>query len=186
MCLPTGTAKTYFTVISKTTPTPSTKPTEPPATTSTPMSTKRPATLVPTSTKEPTGTTGSPSTEKTVEKVTAATATPVVKTIPSAVKSDAGATKTTSVIARETTEPQPTESLERTVSDSKEPEQQDTCDIVIGRKQEDAQTVAESDEQEENGEEDTDWIIGVIALCGVVIAGAIAWILWRKTKDIKR
>ena len=182
----TGTAKTDFTVISKPTPTPSTKPTEPPTTTATPTPTKQPATIAPASTKEPTGTTGSSSTEKTAETVTAApaaTATPVVRTTPSAVKTDAGATKTTSVTASETTEPQPTESPESTVSDSKESEQQDTGDIVIGPKQEDAQTSAESEEQAETGEENTGWIIGVIALCGVIIAGTIAWILWRKNGE---
>lgn len=59
-------------------------------------------------------------------------------------------------------------------------------DIVIDPKQENTQTIAGSDKKVETEGENTGWIIGLITLCSAVIAGVIAWMLWKKTKSGKR
>lgn len=190
----TGTAETDFTVISKTTPTPSPSPTATPAATATPAPptptpTKQPVTipaLPSTSTKEPTGTTASSSPEKSVDAVVTTpvpAAAPQPKTQILAVTPDAGASKDASETSDRATELQTTELPDSTVSDPKEPGQTDTGDIVIGPQQEDARPAAQPEEKAEAGEENTGWIIVMIILgCGV-IAGAIAWMLWKKPGD---
>ena len=174
----TGTAETDFTVISKTTPTASPSPTATPAATATPTlptpavvptPTQQPATtsssLASTSTKEPTGTTGSSSPEKPMEAVVTTpvlTAAPQPKTPALVVMSDADASQTTSETPDQTVELQPTELPESMANDPKEPGQ--------------------TEEKEEAGEENTGWITVVIVLGGGVIAGAIAWMLWKKSR----
>ena len=90
------------------------------------------------------------------------TAVPQPKTPALVVTSDADASQTTSETPDRAVELQPTELPESMASDPKEPGQ--------------------TEEKEEAGEENAGWIIVVIVLGGGVIARAIAWMLWKKSR----
>lgn len=90
------------------------------------------------------------------------TAAPQPNTPALVVMSDADASQTTSETPDQTVELQPTELPESMANDPKEPGQ--------------------TEEKEEAGEENTGWITVVIVLGGGVIAGAIAWMLWKKSR----
>ena len=90
------------------------------------------------------------------------TAAPQPKTPALVVTSDADASQTTSETPDRAVELQPTELPESVASAPKEPGQ--------------------TEEKEESGEENTGWITVVIVLGGGVIAGAIAWMLWKKSR----